>query len=510
MWEEGNNAVLARDVLARGAWLEPAIFGLRYVEKPSLYAWLVAGLARLTGDVNEWSTRFPALLAIVATALLVLQVTRRHASVQAALFAAGAFMCSPLLLRKLTIGEPDTLVTFLSFAAFVVWWDGEARGHVTAARWLACGGLLAAVSMAKGPQPVGFFALGVGGDLVLRHRWTALPGLIIGLGVPVAATIVWATAVYRPGDLAVWLEYMRLDGGGTLSHYLRERGRFARSLPLELLPSTLVLASAVVLRDRPSNWKATQGPFLRALGLYAGLCTLALLAWPGTKTRYAMPIAPAVAVMAGLTIEPLWRRRHWTGDAAVALAVILLVFQVVFVTVVLPLQPERFNEHRQFAAAVDSAVRAAPAPLFTIGFAAHSNKLFYVTSPIQALLLPDGAGILAAPAWLLASPSDLERARTLRPDLTFHAMPHILGLDSPVLARIERGKETPAPGTNRGTILQLLVDLGGACVEYQDRMFRNLPCRRIQCDEIWSFVHAKQKNVPTDKLGTFGYGDVWT
>jgi hypothetical protein len=55
-----------------------------------------------------------------------------------------------------------------------------------------------------------------------------------------------------------------------------------------------------------------------------------------------------------------------------------------------------------------------------------------------------------------------------------------------------------------------LVDLGGACVEYQDRVFRNLPCRRIQCDEIWSFVYAKQKNVPTDKLGTFGYGDVWT
>jgi IS1 family transposase len=43
-----------------------------------------------------------------------------------------------------------------------------------------------------------------------------------------------------------------------------------------------------------------------------------------------------------------------------------------------------------------------------------------------------------------------------------------------------------------------------------DRTLRNLPCKRVQCDEIWSFVYAKEKNVPSDKRGTFGYGDVWT
>jgi 4-amino-4-deoxy-L-arabinose transferase-like glycosyltransferase len=452
MWEEGNNAVLARDMLARGDWLEPTIFGIRYVEKPSLYAWLVAGVARLTGHVDEWSTRLPALLAILGTALLVLRVTRRHSSVPAALFAAGAFMFSPLLLRKLTIGEPDALVTFLSFAAFVVWWDGEARGRGTAGRWLVCGGLLAAVAMAKGPQPVGFFALGVGGDLVLRRRWAALPGLAIALAVPLAATVVWATTVYQPGDLSVWQEYMRLDGAGTVSHYVRERVRFAGSLPLDLLPSTLVLASVLVLRDRRTDLAAPRLPLVRALALYAGLCTLALLLWPGTKTRYAMPIVPAVAVLAGVTVDGLWRRRHWTGTAAVILTVMLLVYQVVFVTVALPFPPERFGEHRQFAAIVDSALHELPAPLFTIG-AAHSNKLFYLAWPVRALMLPDGAAVLAAPAWVLASPSDLERCRTLRPDLAFHVMPPVLDLDNPVLARIEsalpgvpRSAFTPPPG----------------------------------------------------------------
>jgi IS1 family transposase len=65
-------------------------------------------------------------------------------------------------------------------------------------------------------------------------------------------------------------------------------------------------------------------------------------------------------------------------------------------------------------------------------------------------------------------------------------------------------------GVAKNTIVKLLADLGRACAEYQDSAFKNLPCKRIQCDEIWSFCYAKEKNVPKDKKGVFGYGDVWT
>ena len=60
------------------------------------------------------------------------------------------------------------------------------------------------------------------------------------------------------------------------------------------------------------------------------------------------------------------------------------------------------------------------------------------------------------------------------------------------------------------TVTKLLVDVGIACAEYQDKTLRDLPCKRLQCDEIWSFVYSKQKNVPADKRGEFGVGDVWT
>jgi IS1 family transposase len=65
-------------------------------------------------------------------------------------------------------------------------------------------------------------------------------------------------------------------------------------------------------------------------------------------------------------------------------------------------------------------------------------------------------------------------------------------------------------GAAKGTVLKLLRDLGCDAREYQDRMLRNLPCERIQCDEIWSFCYAKEKNVPKNKRGQFGYGNVWT
>ena len=60
------------------------------------------------------------------------------------------------------------------------------------------------------------------------------------------------------------------------------------------------------------------------------------------------------------------------------------------------------------------------------------------------------------------------------------------------------------------TVTKLFVDVGAACEEYQDRTLRNLKCRRVQCDEIWSFIYAKQKNVPESMAGAFGVGDVWT
>jgi IS1 family transposase len=65
-------------------------------------------------------------------------------------------------------------------------------------------------------------------------------------------------------------------------------------------------------------------------------------------------------------------------------------------------------------------------------------------------------------------------------------------------------------GVAKATVLKLLAQAGEAAVEYLDREVRGTTARRVQCDEIWSFVGCKEKNIPAQRQGEPGIGDVWT
>jgi IS1 family transposase len=65
-------------------------------------------------------------------------------------------------------------------------------------------------------------------------------------------------------------------------------------------------------------------------------------------------------------------------------------------------------------------------------------------------------------------------------------------------------------GAAKNTVVKLLADLGKVCAEYHDTHVRNLCSKRVQCDEIWSFVGMKQANVTTIEQAEEGMGDVWT
>jgi IS1 family transposase len=69
---------------------------------------------------------------------------------------------------------------------------------------------------------------------------------------------------------------------------------------------------------------------------------------------------------------------------------------------------------------------------------------------------------------------------------------------------------TRLTGCSKNTVANLLVEAGHACTAYQDKTLRNLPCKRVQMDEIWSFVYAKAANVEGAKAAPATAGDVWT
>ncbi len=69
---------------------------------------------------------------------------------------------------------------------------------------------------------------------------------------------------------------------------------------------------------------------------------------------------------------------------------------------------------------------------------------------------------------------------------------------------------TRITGASKNTVLKLLADAGEACAKYQDEVMYDLKIKRVECDEVWSFVGMKQKNVPEELQGIFGLGDVYT
>jgi len=85
---------------------------------------------------------------------------------------------------------------------------------------------------------------------------------------------------------------------------------------------------------------------------------------------------------------------------------------------------------------------------------------------------------------------------------------------SQVVAALVEGNSIRATcrmtGVCKKAVLKLLVDLGNVCAQYQDRTIRNLSCKRVQCDEIFSFCYAKDKNLPEELKGKFGFGSIWT
>ena len=65
-------------------------------------------------------------------------------------------------------------------------------------------------------------------------------------------------------------------------------------------------------------------------------------------------------------------------------------------------------------------------------------------------------------------------------------------------------------GVAKMTVLKLLRDVGTACLSYHDATVRGLSSKKVQCDEVWSFCYAKDRNVPEEMRGRSDVGSVWT
>jgi hypothetical protein len=151
------------------------------------------------------------------------------------------------------------------------------------------------------------------------------------------------------------------------------------------------------------------------LWLYSAACTAALIAWPGAAARYAMPIAPALCVLAGLAWDALATSKFsWLRRLIGALLCALVVYQLVLVFVVMPRYAQAFGRSRSAGEAITRAINDAPAPVFCTDL--NTNELFYVRAPVRCIGTTELASI-APPAWLILPRGSVPAIKQLRPDL---------------------------------------------------------------------------------------------
>jgi Dolichyl-phosphate-mannose-protein mannosyltransferase len=249
------------------------------------------------------------LFLLVGCLLIYFLLRKVGAGVAAALFGAALFLACPLVLRAYVMITADLPLAVLLFLAFVLWWDGAAKGSIKGSiglsRWIAIGVVLALAGLLKGPQPIAYFALGVGVFVLGRRSWRQLPGLVLAGLICAVPLALWYAAIYRPGDEGIWAAFMRVRPNLIFSGPLQASVR----LLSETLPAALAAAVYLIARWFNGRDRAPAG-FVVALACYAFIAPIFILFWPGgSAPRYYFPMLPALCVFGGLAYDMLAARR---------------------------------------------------------------------------------------------------------------------------------------------------------------------------------------------------------
>lgn len=404
-YEEGTVIALARGALEDGNWLAPYRYGVRFVERPVLLSWMTAAVGSVTGGVRIEAARIIHLLFLLGGGLIVFHLVRTQASKAAGLFGVLCWFGCSMVAQKFITAEPDVMMSVLLFAAFTIWWKGEAAGHISPQRWLVTGLVLTAAALTKGPQPLAYFIFGVGAYLLLKQRWSQLPGFIAANALAIGICAGWYWLIRRPEDAHEWMRHSHLTDQLTLWQWSKIHLDFLGSIIVEWLPGSLLLAPVMVsLVRKPAN---RDSDLLLALTLYALLCTLALLVWPGiVSSRYAMPANLALAVLAGRVFDT-WRvSRPKLIAFSLTFVTAVATYVLVLGWLVMPVLPGLFDKQRATARTINAIREAVPGTLFASDITANYNTLVYVSGNIRVVLVKD-LRKLTAPALALLTPDEV-------------------------------------------------------------------------------------------------------
>jgi 4-amino-4-deoxy-L-arabinose transferase-like glycosyltransferase len=409
--DEGVALGVAKSAVEDGYWITPHLYGSRFVERPTLLSWIIAAASAPFGSVNEFTARFPIILFLLAGCLLIYLVLRRvSASVPAALLGVALFLACPIVIRGYVMPTADMPLAVLLFIAFFVWWDGYDRGRINAGRWAAIGGVLALAGLMKGPQPIGYFALGIGLFILITRDWKQIRGIVVAGIICIIPMAAWYGYVYAPGAEAQWASFMRMAAVAPLDNPIAGiLHLISETMPAALFAIAFFVAWGSGVRDRlPAG-------FLKAIVCYASVAAIAVLFWPnGSTTRYFFPSILPMCVFGALGYDALAKRWPLSVAPGLLITLGLLAYAFIYSAIAAPLMPRQFRSAQIDAAKITAQAAAAPAPFIRTG-SVGLNELILAPGPIVTMDMT-ALKTVAGPAWIAVDPGQAATLIAARPN----------------------------------------------------------------------------------------------
>ena len=327
-------SITAREMLQSGEWVMPTCNGELRLEKTPLSYWLVAGLAKITGQVDEFTARLPSVIFAVLSVAAILYFVNQWLTFRIAIISALTWATSLGYIKYAHNARPEMALTFFVMLCFLTFYSAvnekSRRNQIVymLVFWVSFGlGMLT-----KGPAPLPLVLVPLFFYVAISRQWKVLAKLlpVIGLVIFLAIVLPWPLAVaHRVNwNLVIWKQHF----------FDRFFGKFASgNYPLHFYLPFMFSFIAPWFAFVPA---ALMSPFYRVWGekrktmLFLWLWFVANLIFltisGGKRKHYILPAMPAVAILIGIMMEDMaFVRRAFKEKFAKN----FLLYHMVFITV---------------------------------------------------------------------------------------------------------------------------------------------------------------------------------
>lgn len=372
-------SITAREMLQEGNWVVPTCNGLPRLQKTPLSYWLVAGIAAITGSVNEVTARMPSVIFAVLSVVAMIYYVKQWLSFRIAIISSLVWATSLGYIRYSHNARPEMVLTFfitLCFFSFYSAINAKTRKkQIIQAMifWVSFG----LGNIAKGPAPLPLVMVPLFFYVLVFRQWKVIPKLlpIVGVIILLAIALPWPIAVaYKMNwDMSLWKHEFVDRFFGTYAsgdknwyYYLLRMFQFSA-------PWSAFLAAALPAPFYKVWGKKRPTMFFLWLWFIADLAFLTLNG--GKRQHYIMPIMPAMAILIGILFEDMVFTRKAYSKIFAKKFLTGHLFVLIIGAIALPVYFAKINTQFLPQAAVLGATIAVVAALIAIFFANRKEIL---------------------------------------------------------------------------------------------------------------------------------------